>query len=98
MADAHDQDAASAIDDLRTSIEQVDADLVSLVARRMRLVREVGRLKAANGLPIIDPVREEAVIAHAGALAREAGLPEHDVRALFSRLLELSRRVQERHT
>lgn len=79
---------------LRTEIERVDADLVGLIARRMTLVREVGRVKAAHGIAILDPAREAAVVTRAGALARDAGLPEDDVRALFWRLMALSRRVQ----
>lgn len=79
---------------LRAEIEALDAELVTIIARRMTLVREVGRVKAANGIAILDPAREAAVVTRAGALARDAGLPEDDVRALFWRLMALSRRVQ----
>jgi chorismate mutase len=79
---------------LREEIERIDAGIVQLVADRVRLVREVGRIKAARGLPILDPAREAAVVTRASALARDANLPEDDVRALFWRLMALSRRVQ----
>lgn len=84
----------NALGALRERIERVDEQLVGLVAERMRLVREVGRVKAEAGMPILDPAREAAVVTRASALARDAGLPEDDVRALFWRLMAISRRVQ----
>ncbi len=85
---------ATELQDLRARIERVDAALVSLVAERQALARAVGAHKRAQGLPVIDPAREAAVIARAGTLARDAGLPEEEVRAIFRRLVALSRRAQ----
>lgn len=79
---------------LREEIGRVDAAIVETIARRMRLAREVGTLKAAAGLPVLDPAREAAVVSHAAGLARDAGLPEEDVRALFWQLMAISRREQ----
>lgn len=79
---------------LRARIEQVDASLVALIAERQQLARRVGTHKRACGLPVIDPAREAAVITRAGMLARDAGLPEDHMRALFRQLVALSRRAQ----
>ena len=79
---------------LRDEIEQVDRDLIVLVACRVKLARQVGRAKKAAGIPILDPSREAQVIRRAGALAREAGLAEEDVREVFWHLIGLSRRAQ----
>ncbi|HEU0078936.1 MAG TPA: chorismate mutase, partial [Longimicrobiaceae bacterium] len=59
---------------LRGEIERIDREIVSLVAERVRLAREVGKAKRAADLPTLDPAREAAVVRRAGALAREAGL------------------------
>ena len=45
-------------------------------------------------MPTLDPPREAAIVRRAGALAREAGLAEDDVRYIFWHLVGLSRRVQ----
>ena len=82
------------LSELRAAIEVVDAQLIDLVARRMRLVREVGQVKRATGQPVTDPAREAAVVARASALARDAGLPEDEVRALYWRVMAMARRVQ----
>ena len=79
---------------LRVEIERIDRELVGLIAERVRLAREVGPLKQALGMPILDPPREAAIVRRAGELAREAGLADEDVRYLFWHLIGLSRRAQ----
>ncbi len=79
---------------VRGEIERIDRALIGLVAERVRLAREVGSAKRAAGLPTLDPAREAAVVRRAGAIAREAGLDDEDVRYIFWHLIGLSRRAQ----
>jgi chorismate mutase len=82
------------LDRLRDEIVEVDRAIVGLIAQRVELARRVGPLKRALGMPTLDPPREAAIVRRAGALAREAGLVEDDVRYIFWHLVGLSRRVQ----
>ena len=59
---------------LRRSIDNIDAALVHLLAERFKCTQQVGRLKAAQGLPPADPEREEAQVARLRELAAAAGL------------------------
>ncbi|MGL5818664.1 MAG: chorismate mutase [Phycicoccus sp.] len=59
---------------LRASIDNIDAALVHLLAERFKATQQVGRLKAAAGMPPADPEREEQQIARLRALAADAGL------------------------
>jgi chorismate mutase len=59
---------------LRSSIDNIDAALVHLLAERFKATQQVGELKASLGLPPADPQREERQIARLRALAHEAGL------------------------
>ena len=86
-----------AIDELgriRQEIEAIDQSLVDSVAKRVALARRVGALKRLAELPTLDPPREAAVVRRAGALAREAGLDDEDIRYVFWQIIGMSRRAQ----
>lgn len=59
---------------LRSSIDNIDAALVHLLAERFKCTQAVGELKAAHGMPPADLAREERQITRLRALADEAGL------------------------
>ena len=82
------------IDAIREHIERVDAALVDLIARRVALARAAGERKRERGLPTLDAKREAAVVRRTARLARDAGLPPEDIRAVFWQLIGLCRRSQ----
>ena len=59
---------------LRSSIDNLDAALVHLLAERFKVTKAVGRYKATAGLPPADPSRESAQIERLRALAKSANL------------------------
>jgi len=59
---------------LRSSIDNLDAALVHLLAERFKCTSQVGRLKAAAGFPAADVDREERQIARLRRLSEESGL------------------------
>lgn len=67
-------DPAAQLLSLRQSIDNVDAALVHLLAERFKFTQQVGRLKAASGLPAADPGRELEQITKLKALASESHL------------------------
>lgn len=62
------------LDQLRGSIDNLDAALVHLLAERFRLTRTVGEFKAEHGLPAADPAREQRQITRLRELATTARL------------------------
>jgi chorismate mutase len=60
--------------ELRSSIDNIDAALVHVLAERFKCTRQVGRLKAAHGLPPADKAREAAQIERLERLAADAQL------------------------
>jgi len=69
-----DTDIPAELARLRSSIDNIDAALVHLLAERFKCTQQVGVLKAKHGLPPADPGREEQQIARLRSLATDAGL------------------------
>ncbi|MET4620376.1 chorismate mutase [Arthrobacter sp. 2762] len=59
---------------IRSSIDNIDATLVFLLAERFKATQKVGVLKATHKLPAGDPGREAAQIARLRRLAEDAHL------------------------
>jgi len=68
------EDATAELQRLRSSIDNLDAALVHLLAERFKCTQEVGRLKARSGMPPADPAREAFQIERLRTLAHDSGL------------------------
>lgn len=58
----------------RSSIDNIDAALVHMLAERFKITQAVGEYKAVVGLPAADEGREQAQVERLRRLATEAGL------------------------
>lgn len=81
----------------RSSIDNIDAALVHLLAERFKITQAVGEYKAAAGLPPADPTREEAQVARLRSLAEDAGLDpaftEKFLRFIVAEVIQHHRRI-----
>jgi len=82
---------------LRERLAARDRELVALLAERMRLVREVARVKAQTGRPSFDRQREGVHLDGLLDGAAELELSADLVRDVFARLFAASRLEQRRH-
>ena len=76
--------------ELRDSITAIDRQLVALVNQRLGLVREMRDHKRAKGYPLVDPGREEWLLAHL-CETNKGPLSDEGVRALAERVIELGK-------
>lgn len=58
----------------RSSIDNIDAALVFMLAERFKITQAVGRYKAQSALPPADPAREDEQIERLRQLAKNANL------------------------
>lgn len=86
---------------LRQSIDNLDAALIHLLAERFRVTRRVGELKAERALPAVDPGREEAQVARLRGLADRAGLSpdfaEALIRSVIAEVVRQHERIAREH-
>jgi len=71
---ADEQSVQAELQDLRKSIDNIDAAMIHILSERFRCTQRVGALKAAHDLPPADPAREEYQVARLRALAKDARL------------------------
>ena len=62
------------LEEIRASIDNIDAALIHVLAERFKYTKRVGKLKAEHDMPPADPDRESRQIARLRALATEADL------------------------
>ncbi|TVQ34210.1 MAG: prephenate dehydrogenase/arogenate dehydrogenase family protein [Wenzhouxiangella sp.] len=88
----------NALNALRAQLDQVDADLVALAARRQEIVSAIGQLKQGVGRQVRDFRRERQVLDHVRRRALETGLDPDLAEDLLKRLIDasLARQEQER--
>lgn len=79
----------------RELIDDLDRDLVHLLARRAQLARRAGRAKASQGRPVVDPARESQVLAGRRSWATSEGLDPDGVAEIFESIVRFSRATQK---
>lgn len=84
------------LDRLRSELEDLDRDLLKLVARRQEIAAEVGRIKRGAGVPTRDYGQERVVLQRARDQAAELGVSPDVAEQLLLLLIRSSLTVQER--
>ncbi len=83
----------------RSSIDNIDAALVHLLAERFKVTQEVGQYKASAGLPAADLEREAAQVARLRSLAEASGLDpvfsEKFLRFIVAEVIHHHQRIAE---
>ena len=83
------------LSDLRQEIDQLDKELVRLFCARMQVSSRVAEYKREHQLPVLDPVRERALLLKVASLAETEELGDY-TRILYETILSLSRNRQEK--
>ena len=84
------------LDELRTEIEDIDREIVELVARRTYVADTIADVKAERNLPTTDESQEERVMQRAAENAERFEVDANLVKAVFRLLIELNKAEQRR--
>lgn len=79
----------------RRKIDALDKDIIELLRKRYEVIREVGHLKAREGLPAIIQERVDEVRENAAKMGAEKNIDPNIVRELYAKLIAHSCEVEE---
>ena len=82
--------------DVRRLIDELDEELVALLAKRQRQIERAARIKPALGIPANVPERVDEVLAHVLGAARREGLSVEVAMTLWRALIDWSIQYEER--
>ena len=85
------------LDELRTEIEDIDRELVELIARRTYVADTIAEVKADLDMPTTDESQEDIVMDRAGKNADKFDVDSNLVKAVFRLLIELNK-VEQRQS
>jgi chorismate mutase-like protein len=77
----------------RRRIDAIDRKLLMLLNQRGRIARQIGAVKNAHGLAIIEPAREQQVVANMIS-ANPGPLPSDSIERIFSGIMIEMRNLQ----
>jgi len=83
--------------ELREEIEEIDRELVELIARRTYVAGTVAQVKEERNLPTTDESQEDRVMERAGENAEAFDVDANLVKAIFRLLIELNK-VEQRES
>ena len=82
------------LEELRKRIDEIDADIVRLLAERIKISEQIGSEKREQGKQIEDSEREKIVLEHVNQLARELNISPSDIETIYQQIMTASKRVQ----
>jgi prephenate dehydrogenase len=87
-------DLSPALRETRELIDELDQELLAVLARRAVLSKRAGASKAALGADVKDEAREARVLETRRGWAKDRGLDPDDIESIFEAILRFSRSIQ----
>lgn len=82
------------LDDLRKKIDELDVQIVRLIAERMEVTRDIGKEKSVIGKPVQDKAREQKVLEKVKNIAQEVNLPPDEIEKVYRQFFAISKGLQ----
>ena len=88
------EDNKMSLDDLRKKIDELDVQIVRLIAERMEVTRDIGKEKSGIGKPVQDKAREQKVLEKVKNIAQDANLPPDEIEKVYRQFFAISKGLQ----
>ncbi|MFC2034079.1 prephenate dehydratase [Chloroflexota bacterium] len=79
---------------LRKKIDATDTEIVKLIAERVRIAKEIGKEKRAQGRQIEDIARENKVLENVKHVAENENINPNDIECIYQQIVTISRNLQ----
>lgn len=80
---------------LRDKINKIDNSLLSLLAERIAVVREVGKVKRQNNIAVHDQKREDELLASLSVIAKDKNISSDFVSSLWKVIFAESYKIEK---
>jgi len=80
---------------LRAKIDRLDEEILSLLQKRIELVKKIGEIKKHSNAPVFDPAREKEIL-HRLKKLNIGGIPEDKLELIFKEIFSLSRSFEKK--
>ena len=80
--------------DFRKRIDDIDDQLITLLAERFEIVRAVGKLKAKKNIAIVQSKRVDEVIKRVTQLAKTKNIPPQFIDDTYTRMIDLAHVIE----
>lgn len=84
------------LEDLRRKIDETDANIVKLIAERMRIAQEIGEEKKKRGRQIDDRERERRVWENIKSIAQDENISQEVIERIYKEIVTACKRTQGR--
>lgn len=84
------------LEQLRAQIDKIDNELLSLLAKRQTVVKQVGEYKQKHNIQVFDAAREEYLYKFHKRLSAKYSLSFEFIKELFEMIMTESKRTQSK--
>lgn len=79
---------------LRTKIDKIDAGILSLLDKRMKISLDISAAKKESQKAVFDPSRERELLANLIEMNQETIIPDEKVLEIWGKIIEISKDTQ----
>ena len=83
------------LEHFRTIIDDIDSQLLCLLAKRQEVVKQVGKFKFKQNIPVLDQAREDYLYKYHQELSAKYNLSFDFIQDLFAMIMDYSRKTQK---
>jgi 4-amino-4-deoxychorismate mutase len=79
----------------REEIDRLDTEIVSILASRLMLCRQIAEFKKLHGIPMMQPARVAGVLENVSALGARHGLDPEFMRSLYREIIDRACQLED---